>query len=221
MNFKLGTPVRTWENEKIGEIDRVVVNPADDSVTHLVVRKGVFFTEDKLVPINVVDSADEKAVILQQDIGDPKAFPLFEETHFVDPSVPVSGNDNTSDTYPRSLLYYPPIGSTIWWGTPSWAGPYFGEESVETERNISDDKIALENAKVVGRDGGDVGNVKTVITSGTEDRITHLIIAKGLLFKEDKLIPITWVNSLDENTVRLDVHSDVVKELPVYKGVTA
>lgn len=82
MRFKQNVPVTTQEGTDIGHIDRVVLDPRTKAVTHVVVRKGVLLTEDKVIPIDLIESATEDRVTIRT-AGDLETLPPFEEKHFV------------------------------------------------------------------------------------------------------------------------------------------
>jgi sporulation protein YlmC with PRC-barrel domain len=46
MQFKENAEVFTSTGEKDGRIDRVVIDPNSNELTHLVVKKGFLFTKD-------------------------------------------------------------------------------------------------------------------------------------------------------------------------------
>jgi uncharacterized protein YrrD len=83
MQFKENASVVTAGGQKVGRIDRVVLDPKSKELTHLVVKKGFLFTEDKVVSLDDVDTATEDQVVLKQGRDDPDEFPDFEETHYV------------------------------------------------------------------------------------------------------------------------------------------
>ncbi|MGZ5994038.1 MAG: DUF2171 domain-containing protein [Caulobacteraceae bacterium] len=66
--------------------------------------------------------------------------------------------------------------------------------------------LIREHMDVVGSDGGHVGRVDKVI--GEEIELTKLDIASGL---KHHLIPITWVETIDQDTVRLSMTKDAAK----------
>src|SRR5689334_22715840 len=105
MQFKQGAVVMTSDGQDVGRIDRVVIDPVSKAVTHIVIRKGVLFTEDKVVPINVIASGNEEIVRLSSDVGNVHDLPDYEETHFI-----AEEDEATGDTAP--LYWYPPMGST-------------------------------------------------------------------------------------------------------------
>ncbi|MEW6442624.1 MAG: PRC-barrel domain-containing protein [bacterium] len=87
MRFKDGASVVTAGGDKVGRLDRVVLNPKTCRVTHLVVRKGFLLTRDRVVPAERVASTDENTIRLGDPTGDPETFPEFRETEFVDADV--------------------------------------------------------------------------------------------------------------------------------------
>src|SRR6266545_4349468 len=108
MQFKQGTGVYTSDGRDVGRIDRVVLDPKTKEVTHIVVRKGFLFTEDKIVPLSLIASALEDQVRLRPDAGDLGALPPFEETHY----IPVDEAEARGANYPvglaSPLYWYPP-----------------------------------------------------------------------------------------------------------------
>jgi uncharacterized protein YrrD len=88
----------------------------------------------------------------------------------------------------------------------------------KVEKNIPEGTVALEEgAKVVDREGKHIGDVERIFTDSLEDRATHLLISEGLLFKEKKLVPTSWLLNVFEDEVRLSVEADVVDNLPEYQ----
>ena len=80
MQFRNNTAVFTSDDREVGKIDRVVLDPRTKEVTHVVIRKGLLSTEDKVVPIDQIAEAGEKQVVLRQDINF-ETLPDFEENH--------------------------------------------------------------------------------------------------------------------------------------------
>lgn len=63
-----------------------------------------------------------------------------------------------------------------------------------------------EHMDVVGSDGGHVGRVDKV--TGDEIELTKLDIASGL---KHHMIPISWVELVDDDTVRLNMTKDAAR----------
>ena len=218
MRIKQGAQVVTANDEAIGKVDRVVIDPKTKEVTHIVVHKGLFFTEDKVVPVSLVGAATAKRVTLRADAGDLNALPNFEESHFV-----VADERELTDARKGKPSVTPPL---YWYGSAGLVYPNaldpvypaYQPQLEEVTRNIPEGTVALKDgAKVVSIDGKHVGNVEEVLTDPQADRVTHFVISKGLLLKEHKLVPMNWVSSLSDKEVRVAVSSRLLDELRPYQ----
>ena len=210
MNFKEGAVVRTADGEKVGTVDRIVVDPINDEVTHIVVRAGVLFAEDRVIPVESVSNATQSVVKLITTNEDLDAFPRFEETYYISPPAKRDAAAEEVHTV-MPLYYYPPLGS-MYPAFPAVAMPELGY----VNRNIPADTVAIsKGTRVLDDDGKHVGDVQEVFTDDQE-RVTHILISKGLIFTSEKLVPITWVDILGENTIHLNVDTDILHNLPEY-----
>src|ERR671918_2031151 len=84
MELKEGTSVYTPSGDEVGKINRFVLDPATNEVTHIIVQKGWLLPEDKVVPITMVSTATEDRVVLNQQAAELDQLPPFEETHFIE-----------------------------------------------------------------------------------------------------------------------------------------
>jgi uncharacterized protein YrrD len=218
MEFKDGTEVKTAAGDKVGSIDRVVLDPKTNEVTHVVVRKGFLLPEDKVVRIEDIASSTEDTVTLRSDIKNLDGLPPYEERYYV-PWEDVEDRQALGEGRPAPYYWYPPAGAA-WWGTPGYAGnygyaPYL--TPVQVVHNIPEGTVALEEgAKVLSSDGEHVGNVERLFV-GENDRISHFVISEGLIFKTKKLVPTSWVTTVTEDKVHLAVSSKVLDQLDEFK----
>ncbi|MFZ6028647.1 MAG: PRC-barrel domain-containing protein [Chloroflexota bacterium] len=214
MEFKEGADIYTMDGDKVGEVSRVVIEPDTKEITHVIVQKGFLFTEDKVVPIDAIQRASEDRVVLRQDVEDLDQFQDFEETYYM-------YADAEREPFPAmrrpvpALYWYPPVGV---WGMPG--GPaYYGSRvySSVKEENIPEGTVALEEgARVISSDGEHVGDIERVYTEPSADRATHVLISKGLIMKERKIIPTQWMTNIMEGEIHLSVDSELVGNLPEY-----
>jgi uncharacterized protein YrrD len=215
MQFTEGAKVFTADGERVGTIDRVVLEPDTKEVTHLVVQKGFLFTEDKVVPMSLVGPATEDHVTLREDADGLEALPDFEESHY----VPIDRGRQPapgSAHWARPLYLYPPIGA--WWEIGGYADYARPQYVAKTEKNIPEGTVALEEgAKVMSSNEEHVGDVERIFTDPLEDRATHLLVSEGLILRDRKLIPTGWMSTVHEDEVHLSVDSDLVESLPEYQ----
>ena len=209
MLFKQGTDVFSSDNEKIGTLDRVVMDPRTKEISHIVVREGFLFREDKVVPMDLIGSVTDESIILQGSKDHLNELPDYEETHYVSRDATVDDDM-----------------STLYWNPPAYSGAGYSQYPViypqslyirRTEKNIPEGMVALaEGAKVLAEDGEQVGNIETLITDPNE-RVTHMVISSGLLMKERKIIPSHWLSTVTDDEVHLSVDSRLLERLPEYR----
>lgn len=208
MQFKQNAGVFTATDEAVGHIDRVVVDPQTKVVTHIVVQKGFFFKEDKVVPIDLIAEATEAQITLRADAGDLHALPPYEEKHYL------TSEAESSQAPPSpvpSISGFPPLGVG---GEGLPVGPQL---VTQVEHNIPQGAIALkEGAKVITSEGKQVGHLERVFADSQAHRATHLVISQGLLAPKRRLIPITWADIVDEDEVHLAVKENTLDWLRTY-----
>lgn len=219
MKFKEGTAVKTMGGDKVGNIDHIVLDPTTDKVTHIVVKKGFLFAEDRVVPVNVLRQADEDYVILDMTTDEFEALPQYEETHYIQPNRDYRPHDSTEADWEtkRPLFFYAAPHTGVY---PYHLGPVGGvnpdPQIRETVRNVPDRTISIDaGTKVRSIDGEHAGDIKQTFTD-ENGHITHILISKGFIFKTERLIPVHWLDQMSDDEIQLHVRTEVVEDLPEY-----
>jgi sporulation protein YlmC with PRC-barrel domain len=219
MELKEGMNVFTPGGEQVGTVNRFVLDPATNEVTHIVIQKGWLLPEDKVVPFEMVSSATGESVVLSEDVGDFEKLPPFEETQFVRATddLPSDPEVTPDPSYQYTPAYYwYPAQSNI--GFPGIALGHYVWPSGETKRNIPADTVPLkEGTNIVSSDGKHVGDVERLFLEEDSNKVTHFVISQGVLFKDRKLVPAHWVKSVEEDGVNLVVSSQLLERLPSYE----
>lgn len=218
MRFVHDATVKSADGKDVGHLDRVVMDPRTNEITHLIVRKGWLFTEDKVVPIDLIARSTEDAVTLRSAAGDLENLADYQETHYwpADQAPLDDGNVRVvpPSAYAPAFYWYPPFGGVAPFAT---TGLYGEPEVMTTQTNVPEGNIALKDgAKVMDRDDDHVGNVEQVLTDGQADRATHFVVSQGLLLKTRKVVPLQWVRSYEADRVNLAVDKDFLDRLPEY-----
>lgn len=217
VELKEGTEVVTADRKKVGKINRFVLNPATNEVTHFVVQKGWLLPEDKVVPFDMVRSADEDKVVLNEGIDNFNELPPFEETQYVKVNDETAGR-TTGGNYPNfapAYYWYPPRDNI---GYPAYGLVYPYWPPTETQQNIPANTVPLkEGSNVMSLDDKHVGDVERLLVEPEANRVTHLVISQGLVFKDRKMVPAGWIRSVEENKVHLNVSAKVLESLPDYR----
>ena len=216
MELTEGAEVFTADGQKVGKINRFIVDPATEEVTHVVIQKGWLLSDDKVVALNMISSATDENIVLSDDLKDFDQLPPFEEKYFVKAT-----DDDEPSEYPTGVksfpayYWYPPQISP---GYPSLALDYFLSSPVETKRNIPERTIPLKDgANIISSDGKHVGDIESLIIEPGLNRATHFVMKHGVLFKERKLIPTNWVKAIEEDKVYLLISSQLLHRLPLYE----
>lgn len=200
MEFKDGTNVYTVDGKKAGGLHRVVIDPANQEVTHIVIQKGLLFKADKVIPVEKVASASRERIDLISSV---------EELEEMSP-LEVEEYNERSDA-PGVAQSYDPLTGRMLGGLPA-------DHPVirEVKRTIPDDLVAMkEGARVISADDVHVGNVEHVFVDEDSGKITHFIIAQGPVFVTRKPLPIEWIKLITDDEVYLTVESRQLEELPV------
>lgn len=216
IELREGMSVVTPSGEEVGKINRFVLDPATNEVTHVVIEKGWLLPEDKVVPFQMIAS-DEDQVVLREDI-DFDQLPAFEETHFVRmDDIPRERGAAGDPVYEYTPGYYwYPVHPTL--GYSGFGLGYGTWPAAETERNVPDNSVSLkEGTDVISSDGEHVGDIERLFIEQDSNRTTHFVISQGLLFKDRKLVPADWVTSVEEDKVHLAVPSRLLERLPSYE----
>ena len=224
LQFRKGAKVFSADGKQLGRVDRVVIDPRSDAVTHLVIEKGFLFVKDKVLPVQLVETASADRIELLKGAEELGSLPDFVEVQYVLADPPNPGQRNRSaESYPSPMYWYPPAGS-IWggggglgadWRLHSYPSPpYVAREA----KNIPQGAVALaQGASVVGKEGHRIGEVEEILTDAVSEKATHLVVSRGLLSKQRKLVPVTWLGEVREDEIHLAVPSHIVENLDEYE----
>ncbi len=209
MEFNENARVYTARNDDLGKIDRIIIDPVADEVTQLVVRKGIFLPEEKIVPVSDIATATKERVELK-DSARPDEYRPFDESRYVavNPSgaTDASGTPTPNPTIP-SLAWYGPYGAPL--------PPELPYTRTVTARNIPERAVALEpESPVFSKDRDQIGTISEVITN-EDGRATHLVINYDVPAPE-RAVPITFVQRIGDGGVHLSVDPTTVGALPPF-----
>ena len=210
MQLKRGADVVSNEGEKIGSLERVVVDPKTREVAYLVVKSGFLLKEDKLISIDQVGEVTEDQITVKATKGQLDGLPPFEDVHYVS----VENDNDTFGDADRFYWYPPPAG----WYAPGGYYPFVQPLYIRvSEKNIPENMVALEEgAKVFTNDGEHVGNIEQLMTDENNEYVTHPVVSSGLLLKERKMVPAYWLTNVSEDEVHLTVDSRFIDHLPEF-----
>lgn len=214
--FQKNAGVFAVDGQRLGQLERVVLDPETKLITHLVISSGGLLDgRERVVAIEWVAETTPNQITLHIEEDDLDELPKFETPHYVPrsedtslpPTPPVAAAGQSNPAYGA-----PMIGAAL---DPHSVEPAPDELVVtHIDRNIPRGTVPLkEGAKVITAEGKHAGDLERVLADPDVDQVTHLLMSKGILAKEKKLIPIQWATLIGEEEVQLGVHESAIEDL--------
>lgn len=212
MQVDLGMTVYASDGEKVGSVNKIVLDPESKTIGKFIVDGGAFSGSHKLVDINMVTGAVDDGLRIDIPKSEFNDLPDFVQERFV-----VAEQEQVTD-YPFITPNAGGAGSFLF-AAPGAAHGYGGRTDslfapvnpvapvVETRSNLRDvDVVISEGTDVVGSDGEKVGTVGKVVFND-DGSLAGFIVSKGLIFKNDVRVPIDWVTETGNDRIVLNVPS--------------
>lgn len=211
-----GAAVFTSDRRQVGDLHAIVVDPADNEVTHIVINTGPHFPEPGFgapdlveVPIEQMEGAEEDGVFLKLDRDAFRRLPEYAgRDHLPSPSTageaaepepggPVRALWNVGIAIARSLAS---IGSI---GVPQ-----------ETFRQARFERHILNDAPVWRTEPHKhIGDIERVLVDEDSDEIRALVIKRGVLFPHEVVLPISYVTEILDGVVHAEISDSQLEEL--------
>ena len=82
-DLHVGSAVYSKEGEKVGRLRFMMVDPGSESVSHLVLEKGMLLHSDVLAPVHSVEQILYRGIFLNIPSEDVAALPEFQEGRYL------------------------------------------------------------------------------------------------------------------------------------------
>jgi uncharacterized protein YrrD len=206
-DLHIGTDVMGSDGSHLGTLTRIVIERDNDAVTHLVVDPGLVESgnllapggwekpRERVVPVSLLVSADEKRVTLSCDEEAFQKHPLFEQQYY--------GDYDQVDTLPPrfrlgELIKY--IASAAGLG----AAPYEGPRIIQYNEPAGAAEIT-EGTPVWRREPHEeIGEVEQVLFDPQTDRATALVMRRsGIVGHRHVLLPISAIVDVQDEVVHV------------------
>lgn len=208
LDIREGATVETTDGRRLGTVERFVVDPSSRAVTHVVIEKGAFFPEEKVIPIEGLErQSAEEPLTLRPEIA-PDDLPAFEELHYVELDTDTRQRlvPHASRAYTWSYPVLPTTGYPVYPATPP------ASTAITTEKNVPEGSYAVDKGThVISADGADIGKVRGVGLSD-DGRLAFITMDPGF-FREERIIPAHWIENVSDELVQLAVNERTVREL--------
>jgi sporulation protein YlmC with PRC-barrel domain len=210
--FSLGASV-SCTDEACGTIKSLIVDPGDDSVTHLFVEPAHRLGAGKLVPFSLVEAAPAGA-----DVRLSCTMTEFEELDAAEETELVPGTKDWEDYAGEPLAswpYYAPPGLMGGPGMPR--DPVVGEQAIVVD-NVPDQlpgEDEVSGGDRVHAKDGHIGHVQGIAVDPGTGRVTAVLLREGHLFARKTVrIPRSAVAKVGADGFHLNLTTDQVRNLP-------
>ena len=199
--IKWGARAVSSDGKDLGKVIRVVVHPKNNEVTHVVIEKGIFNRFAKLIPIATVFFAASDEVRLKIDSKNVESLQDYEETFFVTGEEIENLESGVTPVY-----WLRPVGDYA---------ELYPLPPLNTSINVPKDTKSLEpGCDIVTVEDKAIGRVRSFVLND-EGKITHVVgDIGGFGSKSRKLIPIDWVEDIDEAKVLVSASAIMIEKLP-------
>lgn len=219
MHVELGQDVIASDGEKLGTVDRLVLDSETHNLRKFVVHKGMFWNEDRIVDLDLVSQIDGEGIVhLKVPSNDEDTMPPFVEDTFrvadegeaqrlgygrfyaSAPYAPIwfAPGDSVGGTQPGAQ--YTP-GADTFFDTPA---PPPGD-TLETRSNLPEDSFTIDaGTEVVGADGDKVGEVDELLID-EHGNTTGFVVKSGFIFTHNVRIPMDAVDHFSGEHVKLSI----------------
>ena len=177
-----------------GRSTHVILEPATEKVTHLVVREKQWPHVEVLVPVAAVTATTPDSINLRYTRDRLARLQHFIETEYVEVGIP----RYAGGTYLMEPYAYP-------------------EPEVLTvqHESIPFGELAVRRGTRVEATDGYIGQVDEFLVNPGDDRITHLVLREGHLWGQREVtIPVSQIERIAEDAVYLNLDKHSVEALP-------
>lgn len=211
LDIQEGSRVSTADGSDLGKVRQFVIRPSTSEVTHVLLQKGVFFTEDRVVPVKAIDRVEDGRLILS-DVVNPNDLPLFIRDHYAPVDEP-----GLAIPAPAYFLWRHPIAPV----GPFPEYPDYQMPDVVPDTPLFDEfgaadqlrggEIIGPRAPVLSTEGKKLGTVSEVHLDES-GQLSYLVIDLGFL-NDEKVLPAHWISSIGAEGIRLAVSDQVLETL--------
>lgn len=223
-----GLPVLSKDDITVGKIDHLVLDPVSHFVKHLVVQRGWLWNKKlNIVPIQKVISVSSAGVKLDMSVEELDQAPLYKAPA-TDEQIAFAlqrALDTDRRTREAGLRVEVHEGVVRFLGTMADAVRQAAQEIAWRIRGVIgfEEDIAVPafpplqiGTSVHARDGG-YGTLHKVVVDPHARRVTHMVLDKGGLLEEDRVLPIERIERIDLDAIYLNGTAEELDQYPAYE----
>ncbi len=179
-----------------GRVSKLVINPASNDLTHVVVEENYVPHKERIVPVDVIKNTSANTIILSCTKDEFIHMDNFKEHAY----YPEEKSYNIFPVRPRVYIPY----------------SSFNTKYAEiTKARIPAGEVTFDIGASVEAEDGRVGKVDEFLIDPHSEHITHLVMSEGHLWnKKEIAIPVAYIEHINEDAVVLNISKDQIEALP-------
>jgi len=185
------------QDKLFGHTQAVILDPANDVITHVVVKENKSPHIERLVPIYMIDASLADNIHLKINETMTQSLPPFFDEEYIQTTVP-------HYMHVSDMLSIEPV--------------VIPEKKFIKERiyHVPSNELAVyRGAHVYAANGDAIGTIDEFLIDQNEGQVTHLILREGHIFgKKDVFIPVSEIESFDESRLQLKLNKENIEALP-------
>lgn len=212
--LNIGARAVSSDGQDVGQIAKLILHPESNEIEGFLLDPGLFGGH-RIVEASFITETDEFGVTLSLAADEVPTLPAFAHEQLlrmpgnVTYAVSGIGLAETAGSGQQWMVHGSRGGGLPATGMP----PFFGQAPMGVVHtlnvsNLSENVVLVsEGTDVVGSDGRKVGTVDEVMLDD-ENRVVGLLVRAGWLLKHDVELPMTMVESVTADQIRLNVHGE-------------
>ena len=181
---------------RCGRSTYIILNPATEQITHLVVKEREAPHEERSIPVRWIANSTPDLILLDRTKAEFAERAPFLQTDYVQTDIPQYATD------PKLTLLWPytvPVKRIV-------------DDKV---KRVPPGELAVRRGARVRATDGRVGRVDEFIVGPKSGNITHLVLREqSLLGQKEVSIPLANIERIEEDTVFLTLDKKSVRALP-------
>ena len=189
---------------KLGQLAGLVIDPEIRRVTDLIVKQGYLMPQQRVVPIETVQSAAQDDVHLYISSNDLDGYP---EYRLVEYEEPITGLGQKITEVPAPYGLYGASEPTV----PT-------RKKIIREGIVFDQKM-IESDMPVKNLEGKIGKAMRLVMNPERNEIVCLVVQQGIIFHELLVVPISLVENVAEDEILINGANETAENLMRYNDL--
>jgi uncharacterized protein YrrD len=227
-DLHIGANVKGSDGKRLGTLSRIVIERDQPRVTHIVVDPGLVESgnllapggwekpRERVLPVTLITSIDDKDIVLTCDEAAFSSKPLFERKEFTTAEV-----SETAGGSPRSGWWSRfRVGELVNYIASGWglgAAPYVAPADITYNEPAGASAIA-EGTPVWRREPHEhVGTVERVLADPSTQRVASIVIRRVHLGGERRVLPVSAITDIEDDMIHTQLSDDELGALPAFE----